>query len=143
MFLGTPADNMRDKMQKGRHVVKHGESNIRAKITERQVKEILDRLNKGEKQRVVATIYGVSQSTVSAIKQGVNWKHMPPDAITLRSRKNRGQSCTLTQDSVEEIKRQLHAGIKQVDIARQFKMSKSAISCIKLGKTWKHIKAPS
>lgn len=34
LFLGTPQDNMTDKMQKGRHVALKGSEHVRAKLTE-------------------------------------------------------------------------------------------------------------
>jgi hypothetical protein len=45
----------------------------------------------------------------------------------------------LTDDDVHAIRRRLQAGDRGVDIARDMGTTKTAISLIKLGKTWKHL----
>lgn len=71
LFIGTTKDNMADRNAKGRCAVASGEFNNSAKLTEEQVKEI-----RGDKRTgaVLSSIYGVSQSSVSRIRNRVNWK---------------------------------------------------------------------
>ena len=72
LFLGDATINMRDKMSKGRHVgAKKGEANHFAKLTKADVLEIL---SSNKIQKVLAKIYGVSQSQISNIKRGVRWQ---------------------------------------------------------------------
>jgi hypothetical protein len=71
LFLGTQADNIRDKMEKGRHRVVYGEDCGSSKITmeiAQQIREI-----KGT-QRAIAARFGLSQGAVHAIRTGKTWK---------------------------------------------------------------------
>lgn len=71
LFLGTVADNTRDRDAKGRQA--RGERNGPAKLTEAQVKAIRrdPRMN-----RVIAKDYGVFETTISSIKHRKTWKHV-------------------------------------------------------------------
>lgn len=73
LFVGTPADNMADKMAKGRHRAVRGSQCGSAKLTEEKAAEIRRRVLAGENQRLLAAEYGVSQPTVSGIKMGHRW----------------------------------------------------------------------
>jgi hypothetical protein len=72
-FLGTNADNVKDKMTKGRHKnnTPKGEKHWWAKLSRQQAIEIY---NATGSQHKIAKEYGITQSTVSAIKKGTIWK---------------------------------------------------------------------
>lgn len=53
-----------------------GESHPGSKLTESDVKDILSRLKAGETGRSLANEYGVSETTISMIKNGNNWAHI-------------------------------------------------------------------
>ena len=75
--LGTYADNMRDKAERGRNPL--------AKLTEKEVLEILDQLQhpcRGQ-QSDLAKKYGVTRQTISLIKVGQTWSHLQP-SISIR-----------------------------------------------------------
>lgn len=76
LFLGTDADNIADMVAKGRHA--HGEACGKAKLTAAQVAAIRadSRIHKE-----VADEYGVCKSTVSHIRTGRTWKHLPVEAV--------------------------------------------------------------
>lgn len=79
LFAGTNADNMNDKAAKKRTLgfaAMKGEQHTQAKLTEAQVKEIKQRLLIGEKQRAIASLYGVRDSVISRIKTGKIWKNV-------------------------------------------------------------------
>lgn len=65
-------------VQEGEHVRSHhqGEGCYKAKLTEKDVKEIRKRLAKGEYQKDIAADYGVSRSLVGQIKTRDTWKHI-------------------------------------------------------------------
>lgn len=65
LFLGTPAQNMADKVAKGRHP---------SKITLQQAANIRARVACGDRQSDLAREFGVSPSTVCDIVQGRRWK---------------------------------------------------------------------
>lgn len=61
LFLGTQAENMRDRDRKGRG------NNFKQKLSEEQVQEIRDLRAAGVPQSVVAQRFGVRQPTISYI----------------------------------------------------------------------------
>ncbi len=67
LFLGTDADNVRDKVEKGRQ-------GLTAKLTPAQVLEI--RASVGLSQRALAWKYGVRKATIYYIQQRRTWKHI-------------------------------------------------------------------
>lgn len=79
LFLGTPADNMADKMAKGRHRCgdHSGARSGRAKLTDAVVQQVIVRLAAGEVAVVIARELGVNRSTVHGVKSGRSWKHVP------------------------------------------------------------------
>ena len=74
LFVGTPLDNMADKMAKGRHRVARGSANGHAKLTEEQAAEIRRRALFGENQRLLAAEFGITQPNVSMIKSGKSYR---------------------------------------------------------------------
>lgn len=82
LFLGTAADNNRDRHQKGRSrglfrsgpdhpaTVRRGERHWQAKLTDRDVAAIRARRAAGDLCRVIAADYGINEATVSRIEVG-------------------------------------------------------------------------
>lgn len=77
LFLGTPADNVRDMVNKGRQ--SRGEKQWNSKLTEDDVRAIRA-AHPGEKQRALAEKFGVSPSMISAVVNGTTWRHVEPPA---------------------------------------------------------------
>jgi hypothetical protein len=46
----------------------------------------------------------------------------------------------LTEAQVRGIKKKLRAGVPAVKLAVEYRINPTAISCIKLGKTWRHVR---
>lgn len=85
LWLGTPADNMNDKVAKSRqskgerHAATfrdspkfkanfpRGERSGQSKITDSERLTVIDRVKAGQSQRAIAADYGITQSAVSAI----------------------------------------------------------------------------
>lgn len=77
LFVGTPADNMADRDQKGRHWVPLGEHSPHAKLTDAQAAEIKTRYARGGVlQRELAAEFGVTRGAISDITRGRNFKHV-------------------------------------------------------------------
>lgn len=72
LFLGTQADNTRDRTLKGRSCC--GESHHKAKLIKTDVLEIRGAL--GLSNLTLSAIYGVSPTTISEIRAGRTWKHV-------------------------------------------------------------------
>ena len=106
LFLGTNADNVADKMEKGRHRwvtgdahglrlhpervargdrsgarlhperLARGERNSNSKLIAADIIAIRQRLSAGDTQCSIAKSFGVSNKTISNIKKGLIWKHV-------------------------------------------------------------------
>lgn len=76
LFLGTPWDNMQDKVRKGRHLTLEGEKNPAAKLSEKRVTEIRNLLSIGRSVTSIARQFGVCHQLVSQIRQGRIWKRL-------------------------------------------------------------------
>ncbi|MCA1589173.1 MAG: HNH endonuclease [Acidobacteria bacterium] len=77
LFLGTHADNTRDKIAKNRHHHSEGTKNPAAKLNAEQILEIRAKYAAKEYSQVaMATQYGVSQNQISLIVRRKNWKHI-------------------------------------------------------------------
>lgn len=71
LWLGTPADNAADRKSKGRSA--RGNRFPQAKLTEISVKEIRNRLAKGERIATLAMSYRVNRQTIKAVRSGQFW----------------------------------------------------------------------
>lgn len=76
LFMGTLADNMHDKIVKGRNCRMQGSRHGRAKLVESQVVIIRDLVAKGVPQGAIASVLGLSASTVSSIVRRCRWTHI-------------------------------------------------------------------
>ena len=76
LFLGTKADNNRDRAKKGRSA--RGENHPKSKLVPEQVLEIR-RLNREEgwTHRKLATHFGVGKGSIQGILNGSHWSHLP------------------------------------------------------------------
>lgn len=84
LFLGTPADNVKDKVNKNRQA--KGVATGRTKLTQEQVLEIYK--TKGS-ARAIAKIYGISHNHVLYIKKNKTWKHLHKEPEQLESVRKR------------------------------------------------------
>lgn len=77
LFLGTQADNMRDRNAKGRlpHEKLRGSSNGRALLNEADVAEIRRLSADGARQADIARRFGIAKATVYCILRGLTWRH--------------------------------------------------------------------
>lgn len=77
LFVGTPADNMNDKFQKGRAAGAPGERHPRSKLTEADVQEIRSRYARGGiTMRALAAHFGVSCPCIYNIFALKTWSHV-------------------------------------------------------------------
>ena len=74
LFIGTQGDNVRDMMSKRRHVF--GERQRKALLTEEAVRDIKANCTSIGQPREFAEKYGVSVSTIRAVRVGQNWGHV-------------------------------------------------------------------
>lgn len=71
LFLGTCADNNKDKLNKGRTFI--GTKHWKSKLNEEQVRDIKKQLSNGRTGYQIGKQYNVSHQAIYSIKYGVNW----------------------------------------------------------------------
>jgi DNA invertase Pin-like site-specific DNA recombinase len=114
-------------------------------LTEDQARDIIRRLGNGESGKSIAREYDVHFVTISDIKTGRGWSHLPgTDGLpTIDQMKNaKPQSkfvAKLDETMARDIKRRLSAGEKARSIAESLSLSTGAVYHIKNGRTWSHL----
>ena len=73
LFVGTNADNVADRVSKGRSASQRGERNPRAKLTPAQVAEIRA-MGGGTNTAILAARFGVSMMTIQNAIAGRTWR---------------------------------------------------------------------
>jgi len=78
LFLGTNADNMRDKISKGRTKTGNvkGVKNGRAKLSDEDIPNIRYLHSTGLSNKEIARLYPVTNRTISNILLGKQWAHV-------------------------------------------------------------------
>jgi hypothetical protein len=131
LFLGTPADNARDRDSKGRS--RRGEKHNLAVLTEEQVKAIRDEYIPGEVgYGKLSRKYGVDKGTIAYVVKGKSWRHLLPGAsklvdvslsIPTRSQ-NRGKGGKKLTPEQEELARQEYtSGVSQRQLCIRYGVS--------------------
>lgn len=76
LYLGTMADNCRDRDSRGRYTVLRGEANGRSRLTNEDVHLIRARYENGESSRKLGHEFGVSKTLVLRIAKRQTWAHI-------------------------------------------------------------------
>lgn len=76
LFMGTPLDNTRDKIKKGRARYHRGEECHTARLAEYEVKEIRDYYKSGISSKFLAQKYRITKGHVWGIVTRKRWKHV-------------------------------------------------------------------
>ena len=83
LYLGDRSANMRDALNRGRWVSpatgntwSRGEGNGQSLLTEVAVRQIKVLIGEGLTNRAIASMFGVSATTISLIRSGKRWTHV-------------------------------------------------------------------
>lgn len=76
LYMGTPMDNMQDKIMRGRERYIRGEECHTAKLTAVQVQAIRKHHAEGMSSGLLANTFGVTRDNVYLIVKGKTWKHI-------------------------------------------------------------------
>ena len=137
LFVGTPADNMRDKIAKGRHNIPKGADSTSAKLTEEQVLRIV---KDPRPHAQIAADYAVRPSTIGSIKQRVSWHHLDIAEVAKAKRIGmRGEaqwSTHLTESDIREIR---SSNLSGKELADKYQISPQAVTSIRKRRNWKHV----
>lgn len=123
-------------------MLRKGEGNTTAKLTEKEAYDVINMLLKGIKTKVIAEKYKLSLTAIYDIHKKRRWSHISKD-IRFPPLSNIGSSsgsAKLDEKKVKDIKNKLADGQSLRPLAKEYKISKSVILSIKKGETWKHVK---
>ena len=76
LWLGTNAENVADKVAKGRVPSVVGAANPKSKLQDEDVLAIREAVARGIKQRDLAAQYGVTQTQICTIAHRKQWRHL-------------------------------------------------------------------
>jgi hypothetical protein len=76
LYLGTPADNMRDRTARGRTKGPKGERNHSAKLTEDDVRLMRQMRNKGASLTEIMQRFNITACPASMAYRGLTWRHV-------------------------------------------------------------------
>jgi len=138
LFLGTSAENNRDRANKKRSAV--GERAGAHKLTESQVEEIRCRYRRGGSPQL-AVEYQVDATTILAIVRGKWWSHVPVAAAEAPGRLSgeRHHAAKLNAATVVEIRKHHLQGMGYKRLARLFGISPATAREVVTRKTWSHV----
>lgn len=137
LFVGTRKDNMLDAKSKMRLEV--GMDRYNAKLTDNDIHKIRRDVRTYSQ---IAQSYGINSSTVSNIKNLIEWAHVPVEGDIFKAGKGeriRGEKqygAKLTEPDVYEIRK---SNSSHRVLARLYGVSEFAIYAVKARKTWKHL----
>lgn len=83
LYLGTNTENVRDRVERGRGA--KGERHGMAKLSDAQVEEIHTLIRAGLTQKIIASLYRVSKTTISLIANGKRRAEYPPSTPEARA----------------------------------------------------------
>ena len=121
LFVGTPAENVADKVRKGRH--RPGEQHPMAKLSESDVLEIRMRAGAGEPQSSLASDFGVGENCIYAVVSGLTWRHVTGGTRAEGARVKK----KLSDDDVKVVRQMRASGDTLVKIAAHFGVGISQI----------------
>lgn len=125
LFVGTQADNMRDKVMKGRQP--RGVEIPWTKLKDGDVLTIRSKYAQGQSAAAIARDYGMVHTSIGKIITGMTWGHLPGAIKKLRPRK-------IEQSVVDEMIRLFKKGGKPKDIAAKLNQSESTVYHIATGR---------
>jgi hypothetical protein len=136
LFLGTPTDNMADKIRKGRQ--SRGEAVGRTTLVPGVVLELRAAVRRGESPARLAVAMGLPVGTVQAAVSGKTWRHLPGAVKLGGQRGDRHHGSKLRVSDIPRIHEMRTDGKSLAAIAAVFGVHKSAIGFVFSGRTWAH-----
>lgn len=120
----------------------YGEALKHSKLTPELVEQMRRDYEAGDTQQQIAKKYGVGRRTAGRAIRGEYWKEVdtPIPTNTNVRKGERVNLAKLTEDDVRHIRQLLNQGCTVTAVAKMTGMGTTAISCIKNGHTWKHVK---
>jgi len=152
LLAGTHQDNMNDMTRQNRQSKASGENVASSKLTEIEVKEILNKLIEGVFGTELAKMYAISSSAISQIAHRNTWKDIynllteeqkqkiKNNISPIKQIKDKTEyiwTIKLNESIVDEILLQLIQKVSVKSLAIQYNVSQTNIRNICKGNTWK------
>lgn len=118
-----------------------GQKSKHATLTENQVLEIIELLQKNISCTKIAQLFNSDTRTINDIKNHKTWTYLT-EAANFQTFFHKGNSHSrsiLTEEQVKEIKLRLLNGESNAQLGREYGVSRHTIGKIKNNKNWKHI----
>lgn len=111
-----------------------------SKLSEKDVENIIDLFYKGLTDNEIAEVYGVSSSSIYAIRSGLSWKHITNKYKDI-PRTHQKNPTTLSEEKVKEIKQDLKAGNYSTyrELASRYGITPQILYGIRTNKYYKNI----
>lgn len=136
IYLGTPADNVRDMVDSLR--VQHGETASGAKLTKTQVLEMYDEYHASDiSLKDLGIKYGVNKPTVHKILNGDRWKH-----LNLEVKPRKKSNAKLTEESViwlRSLDIPNNPSWTYTAVAKHLNVTRKAVEKAAKRENWKHV----
>jgi hypothetical protein len=138
LFTGTAADNVADKVRKGRHPA--GSRSVLATIDEETVVEIRSLyVGSNLSHSDIASRYGMPRRTITAIINGENWQHVSEP--TVHNDPRRKPTTKLTPAQVVTIRKLYATGdYSSRQLGKMYSVAKSTVLRIVNFKLWRNLK---
>lgn len=136
LFSGTPLDNMKDKISKGRAQVPFGENTSRAILTEVQAQSILI---DPRTYSAIAAEYNVSASTIGSLKKRHSWAHLKGETVMHKRIGQQGESSYAAKITAEDVLFIRASSDSGKALAVKFGISPQSITDIRKLRSWKHV----
>ena len=114
-----------------------GADSVHAKLSEEDVKTI-KRLLSDNTVRALAAKFGVSDATISHIRNGDTWAHILPELNTQLADKEKYHKYKLKASDIPNIRESFRAGLDDNEIAANYGVHRASIYNIRVGKNWKN-----
>jgi plasmid maintenance system antidote protein VapI len=141
LFAGTAADNVSDKVAKGRHP--QGEHSCKSVLSENEARLIIRAYYRGGvSQKALATTFGVARTAVCRLVNGRRWPHLRAELSKHRNRTGRQNAgllhATITPATARAIF-DAHRTAPIKAIAERFNVTPKIVNSIVHGERWNHV----
>lgn len=118
-------------------LAKRGEESVSSILSEQEVIEIKIALSSNT-VRSLARRYGVSDATISHIRNGDTWAHVMPELNSQLSDPEKYHKYKIKATDIPEIRKAFVAGDSDTNIAKRYGVHRASIYNIRNGKSWKN-----
>jgi len=120
-----------------------GENKHNSKLTEKQALTIIDRLLNKESCETISNDFNINRRSINDIRIKSTWKHLTENITFPIIEGLKGSTngmAVLSESDVINIRTRLNDGEKGITLAKEYKVTSTLISRIKLNKCWNHVK---